>query len=140
MDTMEKNRQTVQEGLENRANKRKKAIIEAEHEVITIQMFRIVNANANDADVKRQMARNQIAIKRETNRRNKRIEMLKKQRKAALLNMGASTLAFAIAAVLYVIGVREIFYVIATSTLLLFVFIFNLCLLIKAQKKLNRKA
>jgi hypothetical protein len=138
MDIMEQNRQTVQAGLDKRSSSRKKAIVEAEQEVITIQMFRIVNANADNADNRHQVVCNQIATTKANHRRNKKIAELKKNRKRTLVNIIASILALVVIAVFYAVDLTEIIYAIAISVLPIFMLIFNLCILAKTQKKLKR--
>ena len=144
METMEQNRQIVQEGLDRSASKRKKAIVEAEQEIITVQMFRIVNANAYDAaarqkiaDAKQQFARNQVEVTKANNRRNKKIAIIKKQRKAIIINEIASMFLLAIAVAFYLTGVTEMLTAAVVFALSMFLFIFNLCLFVKAQKKLK---
>ena len=135
---MEQNRQIVQEGLNKRSSSRKKAIVEAEQEVITVQMFRIVNANADDADIRHRVAYNQTIAHKANNRRNKKIAELKKNRKKTIVNIIASVLALAVVAVFYVFSLTEMICAIAVSVLPMFMLIFNLCIFAKTQKKLKR--
>lgn len=139
MNTMEQNRQIVQNGLDKRKNNRKKAIIEAEQEVITIKMFQIVNTNACNAEEKYQPVYSETTIRKTDKYPGKRTAMLKKHRTVAVVNIIASLLALIISAVFYVINLTELLYMVAASIPSAFMLIFNLCIFVKAQKKLKRR-
>ena len=133
MNNMEQNRQIVQDGLDKRANKRKKAIIEAEQEVITIQMFRIVNTNANNAEPKYQSVRNEVPVYKRPSKKLIRL------RNVSAVNMVASFVALTIPVILYFTNLTEIPCMLATLALPALTLIYNLCIFAKAQKKLKRR-
>ena len=118
MNNMEQNRQIVQDGLDKRANKRKKAIVEAEQEVITIQMF------------KYQPVRNEAPVYKKPSKKLIRL------RNVAIVNMVASFVALTIPVILYL---TEMPCVLATLALPALTLIYNLCIFAKAQKKLKRR-
>ena len=131
MNNMEQNRQIVQAGLDNRANKRKKAMMEAEQEVITIQMFKIVNANS--ATAKPHPVCCESTICKAKKRSHKKTVVL---RNISAINMIASILAIGVSVGFNFGAIPQM---IATSVLPVFMFIFNLCMLINAHKKLKRR-
>lgn len=144
MNDMERNRQIVQEGLDRRANKRRQKIADAEHEVITIRMFQIINNNAAVADeVQRKaaydatLAYNAMMAQKANKKRNKRIATLKKHRAISVVNVSVSLLVLTISVVFYAIHLTEILYAIVTAVPAIFTLIFNLCIFVTTQKKLN---
>ena len=58
MGTMEQNKQIVQDGLNKRKARRKKAEEDAYHEAITMQMINIVNAHAKQMEMVNSVAQN----------------------------------------------------------------------------------
>lgn len=143
MNNMERNRQIVQESLDKKANKRKKAIMDAEQEVITINMFKIVNANADCAEAKRQEERNKmITCKvnlRNSKRSAKRIAAIKKRRNTAWVNAIVSTLALVAPIVFCALGKTELLNMIATVAPITFCLVFNLYIVLKTQMKLKKE-
>lgn len=136
MNNMEQNRQIVQDGLDKRANKRKKAIVEAEQEVITIQMFRIVNTNANNAEPKHQPVYNEAQVYKANKKPSKKLIKL---RNVSVVNMVASFVALNIPVILYFTNITEMPCMLATLALPALTLIYNLCIFAKAQKKLKRR-
>lgn len=146
MNNMERNRQIVQENLDKKANKRKKAIIDAEQEVITINMFKIVNANADCAEAKRQAERtkrqeerNKMITCKVNLRNSKRIATIKKRRNTAVVNTIASALALVAPIVFCALGKTELLNMIVTVAPIAFLLIFNLYLVLKTQIKLKKE-
>ena len=131
---MEHNRQVVQDGLDKRSNRRKKAIIEAEQEVITIQMFRIVNTNANNAEPKHQPAYYEAPICKANKKPSKKLIKL---RNVSAVNMALSFVALAIPVVLYFTNLMEMIGALATIAIPALAFIYNLCIFVQTQKKLK---
>ena len=145
MNTKEQNKQIVQESLDKRKSKRKSTIFEAEQEGITINMFKIVNANADYAEAKRAVERTECEIERinmmtrKANIRNsKRIAKIKRRRNIAIVNTSAAILSLTAPIVFYVLGRTELFNMIATIVPIAFVIGFNMYLAIKTQMKLTK--
>jgi len=136
MNSMEQNRKIVQDGLDKRASKRNKAIIEAEQEVITVQIFKIVNTNANNAECKQQPVYIETPVCKANKKPNKRIAMF---RNMSAVNFVVSTVALIISIVLYATHLTDLICMIATSILPVFMIILNLCIFVKMQKKLKRR-
>lgn len=143
MNDMERNRQIVQDGLDKRANKRKQKIADAEHERITITMFQIINTSARDAEIQRQaeldaaLAYNEMVAQKANKRLSKRIASLKRHRSIAIINATASLLMLIASIVFFVVGLTELSYMIVASVVSTFMFVFNLCIFVTTQKKLN---
>ena len=133
MNDMEQNRQIVQEGLDKRANKRKKAITEAEQEAITTQMFDIVNTNALTAP---KFAFDEIATSKANKRSKKKSIMI---RNMSAINAAVAFLLLVTLTVLYTMCLMEIKPMAVISVLPIIMLIYNLCILTKAQKKLKRR-
>lgn len=146
MSDLERNRQIVQEGLDRRANKRKQRIADAEHEIITINMFQIINTNAHDAEERRKAeqnaarAYNEMVAQKANKKLSQKIAMLKQRRNVSVTNTIASLLMLIASAVFFVVGLTELSYMIVTSVMSAFVFTFNLCIFVTTQKKLNWRA
>lgn len=133
MNDMEQNRQIVQDGLDKRASKRKKAITEAEQEAITTQMFDMVNTNALTAP---KLALNEIPISKAIKRNKKKSIMI---RNMSAINAVVAFLLLVTLAVLYTMCLMEIKPMAVVSVLPIIMLIYNLCIFIKAQKKLKRR-
>lgn len=130
---MENNRKTVQEGLNKRANKRNKAIIEAEQEVITVQMFQVVNTKVPSGAIFYQPVYREEPVHKANKKPSKKLIRL---RNVSVINACASLVAFIIPIILYFIGKTEL---IVTSALPALMFIYNIVHFAKAQKKLKRR-
>ena len=139
MNTKEQNRQIVQDSLDKRKAKRKSTIFEAEQEGITINMFKIVNENANYADAKREVERLNMMARKVNIRNSKRIAAIKRRRNIYLVNAIASAASIVAPIVFYIFGKTELFNIIATVAPIAFVLAFNLYLTIKTQIKLKRE-
>jgi hypothetical protein len=131
---MENNRKIVQDGLNKRASKRSKAIIEAEHEIITVKMFSIVNTNACNAESRYQSTYIEAPVCKANKKPSKKLIRL---RNVSVINACTSFVAFIIATILYFIGKTELLIMIATSALPVLMFIYNIVHFAKAQKKLK---
>ena len=133
---MEKNRQIVQDGLNKRSSKRNKAIIEAEQEGITVQIFNIVNTNANNAKPKPLPAYMETPVCKTTKRPSKRTIML---RNVSAMNLITSIVALIISIVLYATHLTDLICMIAMAIMPAFMIILNLCIFVNMQKKLKRR-
>lgn len=133
MDKLEENKKIVQEGLNKRAEKRNKAAKEAEQETITIQIFNIVNKNASNAEMEKQIVHDALA----TNKKKKKVAALKRQGNATIKSLYASAILFGMAIILHIVGVTELWSAIATSVLAATMFIFNIIVLIENANKLS---
>lgn len=135
METMEQNKQIVQEGLDNNKRKRKEDIADKEHEVITINMFNIINTHASNEDTKRQIARSQIKA---NDIRNKKIAKYKKRRNEILVNIIAAAIMILVAALFYIFDVTELLYAAVMAVAPMFMLVFNICKLVNAKKKVGK--
>ena len=126
-------------GIDKRKAKRKSAVFEAEQEGITINMFKIVNENANYADIKREIERLNMMNRKANIRSGKRIASIKRKRNVAIVNAVAAALSLAAPIVFYVLGKTELFNMITTVAPSTFVLVFNLYHTIKTQMKLKKE-
>ena len=133
---MENNRKIVQEGLDKRSAKRTKAIIEAEQEGITVQMFQVVNTKIPSGAIFYQPVYREEPVHKAKKNPSKKIIRL---RNVSANNACASLVAFIVPTVLYFIGKTEFPVMGATSALPVLMFIYNIVHFAKAQKKLRRK-
>ena len=134
---MENNRKIVQEGLNKRSAKRTKAIIEAEQEVITVQMFNVVNNKVHSASaIFYQPAYREEPVCKANKKPSKKLIRL---RNVSAINTCASLAALIILAAMYFIYRTELPIMIVTAALPALMLIYNIVHLTKAQKKLKRR-
>jgi hypothetical protein len=100
-------------------------LAEAEQEKLTIQMFYIVNQNASDAEIQKKKKSDAAVANKKKLLRKKKIVAVKRQGKAAAIGLWASVALFGATGILYATDVTEIWSAIATATLSVVMFAFN---------------
>ena len=142
MSETEKNRQIVQDGLNKRKAKRKKADEEAYQESIERQMIDVVNNKcaAREAEEQERKANElkQAEIERKTRIHNKKIADIQEKRDGAVIGIFMSLLFFAVIGICYVTEITAMWNLIAATTLTTIMFIVSACFVVSETIKLTR--
>ena len=143
MSDTEKNRQVVQDGLNNRKAKRKKAEEEAYQDSIERQMINVVNNKcaAREAEEQERKANElkQAEIKRETYIHNKKIARIQEKRDGAATGIFMSLMLFAMVGICYVTEITELRYIIAATVLTAIAFIVSAYFAVSNAIKLTQE-
>lgn len=125
MSETEKNRQVVQDGLNKRKAKRKKAEEEAYQESIESQMIGIVNKKADNTEAKKQREINNAISEREKRLHDKKVTSIQDKREAAVIGVFMSLLFFAVSGICYVTEITPLWNIIVATVLTAILFIVN---------------
>ena len=143
MSETEKNRQVVQDGLNKRKAKRKKAEEEAYQDSIERQMIDVVNNKhaAREAEEKERKANElkQAEIERETRIHNKKIASIQEKRDGAVTGIFMSLMLFAMVGICYVTEITETWNIIAATALTAITFIISACFAVSYAIKLTQE-
>jgi hypothetical protein len=144
MSESEKNRQVVQNGLNQRKAKRKKTEEEAYQESIEREMIAVVNSKHDsriaEEEERKANALKQAEIERENRIRNKKIASIQEQRESATFGIFMSLIFFAITGICYITEITPLWNLIAATTLSAIMFIINGYFIISNTIKLTKLA
>lgn len=144
LDT-EQNKQIVQNALNERADKRKGDMLEAEHDAITTQIFKFVNDNEAEAERKRLADEAKEKLKRQISeaeaaerKRKKKIAALKKRGKLYMLSVYASMAQIGAGLIAYIFSATELWCMIVSCVLAVAVLTTQIILLLENSRKISR--
>lgn len=140
MGETEKNRQVVQDGLNKRKARRKKAEEEAYQESITTQMIDVVNKNAHRAEEQKQTEINNAISERQKRLHNKKVARLQEKRDTALISIFISLMLFAVSAICYATEITELWNVVVAVVLTAIMFVISTYFAVGNAIKLARLA
>lgn len=139
MSETEKNRQVVQDGLNKRKAKRKKAEEEAYQESIEAEMISVVNKHYHNVEAQKQMEINNAISERETRIHNKKIASIQEKRDGAVTGIFMSLMLFAMVGICYVTEITEMWNIIAATALTAITFIISACFAVSYAIKLTQE-
>lgn len=144
LDT-EQNKQIVQNALNERADKRKGDMLEAEHDAITTQIFKFVNDNEAEAERKRLADEAKEKLKRQISeaeaaerKRKKKIAALKKRGNLYMLSVYTSMAQIGAGLIAYIFSTTELWYMIVSCALAVAVLTTQIILLLENSRKLSK--
>lgn len=138
MSETEKNRQVVQDGLNKRKARRKKAEEEAFQESITAQMINIVNKKADNTEMQKQMEVNKAVAHKVKQHNKKKIAIIKEKRSSAVAGVFITLILFAVSGICYATQITELWNIIAATALTAILFIINAYFVVSNTIKLAR--
>lgn len=144
MSETEKNRQVVQDGLNNRKAKRKKAEEEAYQDSIERQMIHVVNSKT-DARIAEEQERKanalkQAEIEREKRIHDKKVASIQEKRSGAAVGIFMSLIFFAVIGICYITEITAFWNIIAATVLTAILFIVNAYFVVSNTIKLTNLA
>lgn len=143
MSETEKNRQVVQDGLNKRKARRKKAEEEAYQDSIERQMINVVNNKYAAREAEEQECKanelKQAEIERETRIHNKKIASIQEKRNGAIAGIFMSLMLFAMVGICYVTETAELKYIIAATVLTTIMFIISAYFAVSNAIKLTQE-
>lgn len=138
MSETEKNRQVVQDGLNKRKAKRKKAEEEAFQESITTQMINIVNKKADKTEMQKQMEINIANAHKARQLNNKKVATIQEKRSNAVAGVFITLILFAVSGICYVMEITALWNIIVATVLTAILFIINAYFVVSNTIKLAR--
>ena len=138
MSEIEKNRQVVQDGLDKRKAKRKKAEEEAYQESIESQMIGIVNKKADNIEAQVKTEIKKAVDHKEKQRNKKKINAIKEKRSHAIIGVFITLVLFTVSGICYTTQITTLWNIIVATSLSAILFIINAYLVVINTIKIAR--